>query len=472
MLTENRVTTNTSGNFDARNEVRITYQFICCSLYYSPLVNVRVPSIASPLYRIPFASGVQEHFANESDIAAEEETAKNENLNKNNSKKSPQISTAKSRWKALARSAFVRNLHKSAAHSQPTNAPNNDTKHHSTTNGVVSAGGGGVGGGVGSGANNHQKDNHNSVVVNNDNDKELTLLELFALNSLELSAPASDIIMKTRTNNWVQLSGHEDSFALAGPGTIWKKRSTDDTEVRAYEALMQDSMCEMVPKFFRDVFYNGDYFIELEDLLFEYKDAAIMDIKMGTRTFLEGEVTNQKARTDLYDKMIKIDPNAPTAEEHRQRAVTKLNYMKFREALSSSSNLGFRIEGFKAGEDLQLCKDLKLVKYRDEVKATLKAFLMSKNQIRLKLIDRLKRLAAKFESSSFFDTHEVIGSSLLIIHNGKRAGVWMIDFAKTIPVPTGVTIDHKSQWHLGNHEDGYLFGLTNLIEILEECADD
>jgi 1D-myo-inositol-triphosphate 3-kinase len=106
-------------------------------------------------------------------------------------------------------------------------------------------------------------------------------------------------------------------------------------------------MSEMVPKFFRDVKYKGDNFIEMEDLLYEYKDAAIMDIKMGTRTFLESEVQNSKARTDLYEKMVKVDPNAPTKLEHENKAVTKLTYMKFRETLSSSSNLGFRIEGFK-----------------------------------------------------------------------------------------------------------------------------
>jgi len=238
----------------------------------------------------------------------------------NATKKSPQISAAKSRWKQLAKSAFVRNLHKTS--NQSSNHMNDSTH----TNGIS---------------------RESSIEEDCLENKELTLLELLALKSLELSAPASDIILKNRTNSWVQLSGHEDSFALAGPGTIWKKRAGDDTEVRAYEALMNDTMCEMVPKFFRDVKYKGDNFIEIEDLLYEYKDAAIMDIKMGTRTFLESEVQNNKARTDLYEKMIKIDPNAPTKLEHENRAVTKLTYMKFRENLSSSSNLGFRVEGFK-----------------------------------------------------------------------------------------------------------------------------
>jgi len=109
------------------------------------------------------------------------------------------------------------------------------------------------------------------------------------------------------------------------------------------------------------------------------------------------------------------------------------------------------------------------VKTRDEIKGILRSFLLGKNQVRVKLIERLKRLVNNFENSEFFKTHEVIGSSLLIIHNGKQAGVWMIDFAKTVSLPEGITIDHKSVWNLGNHEDGYLFGLNNLISILEEC---
>lgn len=160
------------------------------------------------------------------------------------------------------------------------------------------------------------------------------------------------------SSSWVQLSGHEDSFALAGPGTIWKKRATDSTEVQVYQSLMRngEAIQEMLPKYYRDVQYKGDHFIELEDLLYRYHggdDASmsIMDIKMGSRTFLEAEVAAKcsKPRTDLYEKMIKIDPLEPTEEEHAARAITKLRYMQFREDLSSSSNLGFRIEGFKVG---------------------------------------------------------------------------------------------------------------------------
>lgn len=43
----------------------------------------------------------------------------------------------------------------------------------------------------------------------------------------------------------------------------------------------------------------------------------------------------------------------------------------------------------------------------------------------------------------------------------------MIDFGKTHPIPDNVVITHNKQWAEGNHEDGYLIGLQNIIEIFQ-----
>lgn len=49
------------------------------------------------------------------------------------------------------------------------------------------------------------------------------------------------------------------SFAPAGPHTIWKKRmQKENNETKAYQALMQDIVADVVPKFYREVEYNGD----------------------------------------------------------------------------------------------------------------------------------------------------------------------------------------------------------------------
>jgi 1D-myo-inositol-triphosphate 3-kinase len=58
-----------------------------------------------------------------------------------------------------------------------------------------------------------------------------------------------------------------------------------------------------VPRYFREVEFQGEKFIELQDLLHGFSDPHVMDIKMGTRTFLESEVQKTTARPDLYQKV-------------------------------------------------------------------------------------------------------------------------------------------------------------------------
>lgn len=66
---------------------------------------------------------------------------------------------------------------------------------------------------------------------------------------------------------------------------------------------------------------------------------------------------------------------------------------------------------------------------------------------------------------------QVIGSSLLFVHdrNG-RAKVWMIDFGKTTPLPEGKELTHRASWVEGNREDGYLFGLDSLLDIISSMV--
>lgn len=83
-------------------------------------------------------------------------------------------------------------------------------------------------------------------------------------------------------------------------------------------------------------------------------------------------------------------------------------------------------------------------------------------------IKRLREIKEKLQNSTFFRTHEVIGSSLLFVHDRTHASIWLIDFAKTISLPPNTEISHRHEWQVGNHEDGYLIGIENLIDIFEE----
>ena len=41
---------------------------------------------------------------------------------------------------------------------------------------------------------------------------------------------------------------------------------------------------------------------------------------------------------------------------------------------------------------------------------------------------------------------QLIGSSLLLIHDGDNASIWMIDFEKSTPMPPDVPILHTVPW--------------------------
>lgn len=69
----------------------------------------------------------------------------------------------------------------------------------------------------------------------------------------------------------------------------------------------------------------------------------------------------------------------------------------------------------------------------------------------------------------FFLVLQVIGCSIFMLYDDREVGAWLIDFAKTVPVPDGRTLDHRSPWRPGNREEGFLFGLDNLIQVLNDA---
>eukprot|EP00095_Tigriopus_kingsejongensis_P007820 maker-scaffold204_size260821-snap-gene-1.45 protein:Tk07820 transcript:maker-scaffold204_size260821-snap-gene-1.45-mRNA-1 annotation:"GE17061" len=217
---------------------------------------------------------------------------------------------------------------------------------------------------------------------------------------------------KHKRYQWVQLAGHSGNFkAGKSQGTVLKKLCAQE-EV-CYRKLDNDAMVQFVPKYQGVLTLDDDEkFIQLQDCLSSFTNPSIMDCKIGVRTYLEEELAKAKEkpklRRDMYDKMIAVDSSAPTEEEHK----------------------------------------LKGVQY----------------------LERLRVIRSSLEGSKFFHEHELIGSSLLFVHDSKKASIWLIDFGKTVPLPSGVVIDHKSPWEVGNHEDGYLIGIDNLVNIMAQVV--
>lgn len=246
--------------------------------------------------------------------------------------------------------------------------------------------------------------------------------------------------------------------------------SFSDYEVQAYQQLSQEPLTsKIVPEFYGNIqLESGEMFIELQDLLKGFKDPCVMDIKMGCRTFLESEVSNKTLRPDLYQKMIKVDANAPTPEEHEQQAITKLRYMLFREAMSSSQSKGFRIEAIRLKGKPPM-KDLKTVRTSEQIDQTIDQFLNCKKSVQKELINRLKHMRTVMEKSKFFQTHEIVGSSIFIIYDDVKVGCWLIDFAKSRPLPDHVKVNHRVEWIPGNREEGLLKGMDELIQAFESA---
>ena len=207
---------------------------------------------------------------------------------------------------------------------------------------------------------------------------------------------------------------------------------------------------------------KDDVCIEMQDVTAEFGEhPCIMDVKVGIRTFLEDEVTNQKIREDLLKKMDKIDKSAATAAERaadaaarrrrahtpprpppraaaaaaaaaaprraaaaprppRQGGITKLRYMQWREQMSSSATLGFRVEGIKvwaaeegaaegsgASQVTEIGKEALSTENDEEtVLARLRTFVHNDYKLARLYLERLTAIRSALSASALFMQHQ------------------------------------------------------------------
>jgi hypothetical protein len=194
----------------------------------------------------------------------------------------------------------------------------------------------------------------------------------------ELRAVARSHNRKMRTV-FTTVGGHKDEFVHEQNSRQLFKTATL-LEVSAYEWLYSekgrdDPLAAFIAPYSGVVKMNGVVYLRLGELLHPFDSPTVMDIKIGSRTYLESQVSDPKLRADLYQKLVKLDKNAPTEEERSAQKCTKLRYLQQRDRISSTGSLCFRVEGIIGGSRAVQKISFKKVKERAEVLEVLRQFL-------------------------------------------------------------------------------------------------
>jgi len=180
-------------------------------------------------------------------------------------------------------------------------------------------------------------------------------------------------------------------------------------------------------------------YLVMENLTHIHKHPVILDLKMGVRT---------------------ADEDA-TPEFVERRRVKELN--------STTPSLGFRIAGLKGWDDAlkqrpnippKKCKNATT----DTVKDVLKLFIVNgtdkpRKDVLPPILESLKALVNWFETSN---SHRFYAASVLCIYEGDTSStdakivVKLIDFTHVFPIKDG------------GKDDGFIFGLKNVINLFEQ----
>jgi hypothetical protein len=275
-----------------------------------------------------------------------------------------------------------------------------------------------------------------------------------------------------------------DAYGI--PSSILKK--LDEAELETLERLWNqyegDPIKQSVPKFEGIVTKSEKQFLRMSYVLRPFRRPKVMDVKIGLRTYLATDCDNVKLRPDFLNRMLKEYPNEVTDKDREAKGVTKLRWMQIRDAQTTISSLGFRIDGVAGSRTPKEEWKLDDVHSREEVCTALRRFVVAAadddgqsagddtpSMLAAKLVAKMREIQERFKASQFVQRHECIGSSLLLVADAfGNTGIFWIDFGKTRLLPEGCPISHDTVWVEGTHDDGIFLGMDNLLKSLEDVA--
>lgn len=275
-------------------------------------------------------------------------------------------------------------------------------------------------------------------------------------------------------------AGHHQSFFTdPNDGTILKKNEVTDgniSEGHIMKKMQGQSISCLIPKLIGLVEIEKVEFIKMENLTRRFDAPAIMDVKLGSRTYLFYEANNRQ-RNDLFKKMVKIDKDAPTESERQNETISKYRYLEFRDSSTTSKKEAYRIEGFRqsCGEKFdKFC----LNRIADE-KTALKYFelflrcsTLPLDEICGKIMKKLHYIKSRAQSSPFFSSHLFIGTSLLFILDVDGSfDIKLIDFAKVREFnPTKEDPLPNSEWFRGLDNLIHAFSVMCTLDVPKKAS--
>jgi len=202
---------------------------------------------------------------------------------------------------------------------------------------------------------------------------------------------------------------------------------------------------------------------------------SIMDIKLGIRSFRADCPNDPKPA--YYNKYATFEKElSPGRAEEIWAAVCgdpkgppclidgklgKRDYLSFRDATTTSRELGFRLTALVHGDYKVTQHDARVVESKMQFLERLEHFLYNEKgfdlEVALKFIHELEEVHRAIAESKVFKNYELVGTSLLFLHCNGSATIRLIDFANSSPAQVA---DHN----------GIVDGVRRLSLAIEELC--